>query len=180
MTRILVAGVGNIFNGDDAFGVEVVRRLRQRTLPREVDVIDFGIKGVDLAYALMDRYDIVILLDAAERGEAPGTLSIVEPELEAAEAAGDLMASAHDLDPATVLRLVSSLGGACGKMLLIACEPLTLGGEEGVMGLSAPVAATVEPAAERVERLVASLIRGDDLPWGQINSSKAASERSIS
>lgn len=181
MTRILIAGVGNIFDGDDAFGVEVVRRLAQRTLPPDVDVIDFGIKGVDLAYALMDGYDIALLVDAAPRGEEPGTVSLVEPQIEdtGEVAAGDLAASAHEFDPATVLRLVARLGGSYGKILLIACEPLTLGGEEGAMGLSAPVAAAVDPAAELVERLVASLIRGDDPPFGQMSSCKAAAERSV-
>lgn len=178
MTRILVAGVGNIFNGDDAFGVEVVRRLADRTLPRDVDVIDFGIRGVDLAYALIDRYEIAILVDIASRGEAPGTLSIVEPELDEFPAS-DLAASAHDFDPATVLRLVSQLGGACRKTLLIACQPLVFGGEEGAMGLSEPVAAAVEPAAELVEQLVASLIRGDDPSFDRRNMGETTAERNI-
>ncbi len=80
MTSILVACVGNIFNGDDGFGVEVARRLSQAKLPNGVRVIDFGIRGIDLTYALMDGYDAIILVDAAQRGEAPGVVSIVEPE----------------------------------------------------------------------------------------------------
>ena len=80
MTSILVACVGNIFNGDDAFGVEVARRLSQATLPDGARVIDFGIRGIDLTYALMDGYDAVILVDAAQRGEAPGVVSVVEPD----------------------------------------------------------------------------------------------------
>jgi hydrogenase maturation protease len=155
MTRILVAGIGNIFRGDDAFGVEVARVLARTELTRVADVVDFGIRGVDLAYALTDRYEIAILIDAAPRGEEPGTLSVVEPQIDGTEA--DAMVDAHDLDPGAVLRSVARLDGTCAKTLLVACEPLTLGGEEGTMGLSDPVAAAVEPAARLVERLVASL-----------------------
>ena len=79
--RILVAGIGNIFMGDDAFGVEVARRLSQRTLPAGVRVSDFGIRGFDLAYALQDGYETTILIDACPRGEEPGTLFVVEPDL---------------------------------------------------------------------------------------------------
>jgi hydrogenase maturation protease len=156
MTSILVACVGNIFNGDDGFGVEVARRLSQARLPNGVRVIDFGIRGIDLTYALMDSYDAIILVDAAQRGEAPGAVSIVEPErVELDEPSSeDLMLSPHELDPAKVLRLASALGGGCQRVLLVACEPLELGGEEGVMGLSAPVAAAVGVAAETIEELL--------------------------
>ncbi|MGJ0534643.1 hydrogenase maturation protease [Methylocystis sp.] len=156
MTSILVACVGNIFNGDDAFGVEVARRLSQVTLPDGVRVIDFGIRGIDLTYALMDGYDAVILVDAAQRGHAPGVVSVVEPDLiEAGDSTlEDLALSPHELDPAKVLRLASALGGTCRRVLLVACEPLTLGGEEGVMGLSEPVTAAVAVATETVEELI--------------------------
>ena len=156
MTSILVACVGNIFNGDDAFGVEVARRLSQVTLPDGVRVIDFGIRGIDLTYALMDGYDAVILVDAAQRGQMPGVVSVVEPDLIVAEDSTpeDLALSPHELDPAKVLRLASALGGNCRRVLLVACEPLTLGGEEGVMGLSEPVTAAVVVAAETVEELI--------------------------
>jgi hydrogenase maturation protease len=156
VTSILVACVGNIFNGDDAFGVEVARRLVRAKLANGVRVIDFGIRGIDLTYALMDGYDVIILVDAAQRGEAPGTVSIVEPEQVDADNASseDLSLSPHELDPAKVLRLASVLGGNCRRVLLVACEPLALGGEEGVMGLSAPVAAAVGVAAEAVEELI--------------------------
>jgi hydrogenase maturation protease len=157
MTSILVACVGNIFNGDDAFGVEVARRLSRRTLPDGVRVIDFGICGIDLTYALMDGYDAVILVDAAQRGEAPGVVSVVEPDLiEAGDSttSEDLALSPHELDPAKVLRLVSALGGSCRRVLLVACEPLTFGDDEGVMGLSEPVTAAVAVAAETVEELI--------------------------
>ncbi|MFZ3181486.1 MAG: hydrogenase maturation protease [Methylocystis silviterrae] len=156
MTSILVACVGNIFSGDDAFGVEVARRLSQVTLPDGVRVIDFGIRGIDLTYALMDGYDAVILVDAAQRGHAPGVVSVVEPDLiELGDSTPENLAlSPHELDPAKVLRLASALGGSCRRVLLVACEPLTLGGEEGVMGLSEPVTAAVAVAAETVEELI--------------------------
>lgn len=160
MTSILVACVGNIFNGDDAFGVEVARRLAQIKLPNGVRVIDFGIRGIDLTYALMDDYDAVILVDAAQRGEPPGAVSIVEPDrVDKDDPSPDDMAlSPHELDPAKVLRLASALGGSCQRVLLVACEPLALGGEEGVMGLSEPVAAAVGVAAETVEELIDAMM----------------------
>ncbi|MGJ0397304.1 MAG: hydrogenase maturation protease [Methylocystis sp.] len=166
MRSILVACVGNIFNGDDAFGVEVARRLAQIKLPNGVRVIDFGIRGIDLTYALMDDYDAVILVDAAQRGEAPGAVSIVEPDrVDMDDPSPDHMAlSPHDLDPAKVLRLASALGGSCQRVLLVACEPLALGGEEGVMGLSAPVAAAVGLAAETVEELIDAMMAAQPAP----------------
>lgn len=160
MTSILIACVGNIFNGDDAFGVEVARKLSHATLPDGVQVIDFGIRGIDLTYALMDDYDAVILVDAAQRGETPGSVSVVEPDMvEAGDPSPeDMTLSPHELDPAKVLRLVSALGGSCRRILLVACEPLTLGGEEGVMGLSAPVTAAIGVAAQTIEELIDEIL----------------------
>jgi hydrogenase maturation protease len=160
MMSILIAGIGNIFNGDDAFGVEVARLFAQRTLPSGVKVIDIGIRGIDLTYALLDGYDAAVLVDTAQRGEQPGTISIVQPDPEDAGEASpeDLMLSPHELDPAKVLRLVIALGGRCKRVLLVACEPLTFGGDEGVMGLSEPVAAALDAAVTTVEEVVAELI----------------------
>jgi hydrogenase maturation protease len=162
MTRILVAGVGNIFCGDDAFGVEVARRmLSARTLPATVDVRDFGVKGFDLAYALTDGYDFVIVVDAAARGLAPGDISIVQPQRPTIDAgpARSFPLSAHDLDPDEVLTLASMLGARCPHILLVVCEPFTLGSEEGQMGLSDVVATSIEPGVRVVENLVASFLR---------------------
>lgn len=162
MSEILVAGIGNIFKGDDAFGVEVVQRLAARPQPPEVRVVDFGIRGIDLTYALLDDYRAAVLVDAMQRGEQPGTVTIVEPEpppSDEAPAADDLLISTHDLDPAKVLRLVTALGGNCRRLLLVACEPETFGDEEeGLMGLSPPVAAAVDHAVEAVESLVGKLL----------------------
>ncbi len=158
--NILVAGIGNVFLGDDGFGVEVVQRLAPRPRQRGVRVEDFGIRGYDLAYALMARPDHTILIDACPRGEAPGTLYVVEPGPE--ELDGSLETSglldAHDMNPLAVLRLARSLGGTLGPVIVVGCEPATLGPEEGLMGLSEPVAAAVDAAVSLVESLVARLL----------------------
>lgn len=162
MTQILVAGIGNIFKGDDAFGVEVARRLAKSPLPAGVEVVDFGIRGIDLTYALLDGYDAAILIDTAQRGAAPGTISVIAPEQQSAAAVtpGDLFLEPHDLEPAKALRLVEALGGGCQRILLIACEPETFGDEEtGVMGLSPPVASAIDEAIKAVEKLVRDLLR---------------------
>jgi hydrogenase maturation protease len=162
MTPILIAGIGNIFNGDDGFGVEVAQRLLRRKLSDDARVIDFGIRGIDLTYALLDGYDAAVLIDTAQRGVPPGTVSVIEPDQpESDPSSEDLMLSPHDLDPAKVLRLVAALGGACKRVLLVACEPLTFGGDEGVMGLSEPVAAAVDVAVKTVEDLVEELIKAE-------------------
>jgi hydrogenase maturation protease len=159
MTSILVAGIGNIFNGDDAFGVEVARLLAQHSLPPGVKVIDFGIRSIDLTFALLDGYDAAVLVDTAQRDERPGTISVVEPDPDEAAKASpeDLMLSPHELDPAKVLRLVTALGGKCKRVLLVACEPLTFGGDQGIMGLSEPVAAALDASVATVKDLVYEL-----------------------
>jgi hydrogenase maturation protease len=162
LPRILVAGIGNIFLGDDAFGVEVVRRLATRELPTNVRVTDFGIRGYDLAYALLDGYDFTILVDACPRGEAAGTLYVVEPELGDLNA-GDRQAAveAHSMNPLNVLRLATSMGGPLKRVLLVGCEPATLGPEEGQMGLSATVEAVIGDAVKLVESIVNEINNGN-------------------
>jgi hydrogenase maturation protease len=161
MTRILVAGIGNIFNGDDGFGVEVVQRLVRRSQPEGVKVMDIGIRGIDLTYALLEDWSAAILVDAAVRGHAPGTVSIIEPDAPSHTdlALADVLISGHDLDPAKVMQVVSMLGGKCSRILLVACEPGDLGGEDGAMGLTPPVAAAIEPAVAAVERLIAQILK---------------------
>jgi hydrogenase maturation protease len=153
--KILVAGIGNIFLGDDAFGVEVVNRLAQRSLPGNVCVVDFGIRSFDLAYALMEEWDLVILVDALPRGGEPGTLYTFEPELSALEAVPPTM-DAHTMNPVAVLRLVKSLGGEVRCVLVVGCEPDTVEpDDEGNMGLSENVAASLDEAVRIIEELVA-------------------------
>ena len=160
--RILIAGIGNIFLGDDAFGVEVVRRLSGRALPDYVRVVDYGIRSLDLAYALLDDYDAAILVDAAGRGGEPGTLYVLEPELGGADAGEPqpVLIEAHGMNPMRVLDLVRAMGGRPRRVLVVGCEPATLGDEfEGSMGLSAPVEAAVDGAIDMVESLIAKIAR---------------------
>jgi len=157
---ILIAGIGNIFLGDDAFGVEVARRLASRKLPDAVRVTDFGIRGFDLAYALQDGYETTILVDACPHGEAPGTLYVIEPDLNACDAPEAPLAvvEAHAMNPMNVLRMAQAMNIEIKNVLLVGCEPRTLGGEEGHMGLSAVVAAAVEDAVKLVESLINKIL----------------------
>ncbi len=158
--RILVAGIGNIFLGDDAFSSEVARRLAARPMPDGVNVVDFGIRGLDLAYALLDGYDAAII-DATPRGGPPSTLYVIEPDpAEAREPEdADLLIQTHGMDPLKVLRLATALGDQAGHVLLVGCEPETIGTDEDpVMGLSAPVEAAVDRAIPLIDSLVAGLL----------------------
>jgi len=157
---ILVAGIGNIFMGDDAFGCEVARRLSGRTLPEGVRVVDFGIRGFDLAYAIMDGPDVTILVDATPRDGAPGTLYTIEPDLAELDTLGEqgMMIEPHGMNPLKVLGMVKALGGEFKRILLVGCEPGDLGPEEGQMGLSEPVERAVDEAVGIVESLVAQIL----------------------
>lgn len=160
---ILIAGIGNIFLGDDAFGVEVVNRISNRDLPAGVRATDFGIRGFDLTYALLDGADVTILVDACPRGGAPGDLYIVEPDLSAptnAEAPGAAV-DAHGMNPVNVIRAAQSMGGPLKKILLLGCEPQTFGPEEGYMGVSEPVASAVERAIPLLESVVKRILDGE-------------------
>jgi hydrogenase maturation protease len=153
LDRVLVAGIGNIFLGDDAFGSEVARRLAGRPLPPGVRVVDFGIRGLDLAFALLDEPEMAILVDATRRGGPPGTLYLIEPE----PSAGPERPEGHGLDPASVLRLVGELGGQPGRVVVVGCEPATVEADaDGRIGLSRPVEAAVDEAIGMIESLVAT------------------------
>ena len=150
---ILVAGIGNIFLGDDGFGVEVVRRLREQRLGDDVEVADFGIRGVHLAYELADgRYDAAIFVDAVSRGGAPGTLYAFEPDLDASSDV--VVADAHILTPEAVLAWVRRVGAPPVRIVVVGCEAGTV---EESMDLSAPVAASVDRAVEMIRDLVAQM-----------------------
>jgi hydrogenase maturation protease len=156
---ILIACIGNIFLGDDGFGCAVGERLAQLSWPDNVKVFDFGIRGLDLAYALLDGHDVTIFVDATPRGNQPGTVYTIEPELaEIAHTGAGAMVDAHSMDPLKVLSLVKTMGGEFKKILLVGCEPATFGPPEGQMSLSEPVAAAVAPAVKVVESLVAGLL----------------------
>ncbi|MGW1028589.1 hydrogenase maturation protease [Streptomyces sp. NPDC002577] len=155
--RVLVAGIGNIFLGDDAFGPEVAAVLLTRPRPAGVHIADFGIRGMDLAYALGDGYDAAVLVDAAPRGQAPGTLYVIEPE----EPAGEPAPEAHGMDPVRVLALARHLNGNLPRTLIVGCEPhaCTTDDETEVgTGLSAPVRLAVGRAVGLVESVVDDLL----------------------
>ena len=171
MTRkkILIAGIGNIFLGDDAFGVEVVHELARRRQPAEVSVVDFGIRSYDLAYALTDGYDAVILVDATPRGEPPGTVSLIEPDLSRLNQLDHEAMDAHTLNPVAVLHLAQALGGQTSKIYLVGCEPAELvASEAGDLGLSEPVHAALPAAVARIESLVEKLL-GRPHPEADLN-----------
>jgi hydrogenase maturation protease len=152
--RVLVAGIGNVFLGDDGFGVEVVRRLAVEGLGGSVDVADFGIRGVHLAYELASgAYENAILVDAMPRGGAPGTLYAIEPDLDGSRPV-PVGPDAHSLTPDAVLAWVRHVGGRCNRIVVVGCEPESVA--EG-MTLSPPVAAAVDGAAAMVRDLVAEM-----------------------
>jgi hydrogenase maturation protease len=147
--RVLIAGLGNIFLGDDAFGVEVVRRLSTITLPTHVRVADIGLRVRELAYDMLDgRYDTVILVDAISRGAAPGTLHVLEPDTE--DVHGDSVTGGHSIQPHEAMALLRQLGGEEPTILIVGCEPLRIGPDAG---LSAAVAAVVDEAVDLVLQL---------------------------
>jgi len=148
--RVLVAGVGNLFLGDDGFGPEVARRLAGRSLPAGVRVVDYGIRGMHLAYDLLDGYDELVILDAAPRGGRPGDVVVLEV------GAGDFGAGdfdGHGMEPTAVLSSLGSLGGRLPRTYVVGCEPADI--DEGI-GLSPSVAAAVDPAVDAVLRLLAT------------------------
>lgn len=163
--RILVAGIGNIFLGDDGFGVEVVRRLANYEFPGSVRVSDFGIRGFDLAYALQDGYDVTILVDACARGEAPGTVYVIEPDLAALELPGQTQGfvETHGMHPMNVLRMAKGMNAQLKRVFVVGCEPASLGGEEGAMGLSGAVEASLDQAVETVRSLIARSLNELDI-----------------
>ncbi len=162
--RILIAGIGNIFLGDDGFGVEAAQRLAAEEFPPSVCVRDFGIRGYDLTYALLERYELVILIDACPRGQTPGTVYVIEPELdEAVECAESVAVDGHTMNPMNVLRLAKAMGPIASRIVLVGCEPATLGGEEGHIGLSEPVGAALGQTVKLVKRIVQATLSGEEL-----------------
>lgn len=177
--RVLVAGVGNIFLADDSFGPEVIRVLERRPLPPGAHVRDFGIRGLDLAYELLDGYDLAVLVDAAERGHPPGTLSLIEAEVPDGDRAA-APPEAHGMDPAKVLALAAHLGdGPLPRVLVLACEPRDRPDPEQdiVPGLSAPVREAVDRAAEALHRLLPVLL-ADPAATASLSRPEESADRS--
>jgi hydrogenase maturation protease len=160
--RVLVAGIGNIFLADDAFGPEVITAVRRETLPAGAHTADFGIRGMDLAYRLLDGYDTAVLVDAAPRGGRPGDLYVIEPD-PGADGARMAAPEAHAIDPVKVLALAGQLAdSALPRVLVLGCEPRSrMSGEESdvVVGLSPPVREAIGPAVELLRHIVRSLLR---------------------
>jgi hydrogenase maturation protease len=156
--RILVAGIGNIFFGDDGFGVEVANRLADRDLPTGVYRGEYGIRGLHLAYELLEGYDVLVLVDALPMGEPPGTVAVLEVDVDTHgdrdAGAGPVPMDAHSMSPATVLALLAGTGGGVGRVLVVGCEPAELHG----IGLSPVVEAAVASAVDAVVELVAELV----------------------
>jgi hydrogenase maturation protease len=157
MPHILVAGIGNVFLGDDGFGVALADRLARRELPPGVDVVDFGIRGMDLAFAIQEGYDAVVMLDAVPRGEVPGSLYVIEVDH---HEHGQATLDTHGMDPARVIGLVRALGGTPPPMFVVGCEPQTrmsAEDEEIVAQLSEPVRGSLDQAVTLVESLLADI-----------------------
>ena len=149
--RILIAGIGNMFLADDGFGVELAQRLATHDFPDEVTVADYGISGMHLAYDLMTGYDTTILLDATARGDAPGTVTVVELDPTQPFQGEASAVDAHGMQPEAVFELLTILGGTPGRTLLLGCEPAEITDR---IGLSAPVKAALDGAARAVVELV--------------------------
>ena len=157
--KVLVAGIGNIFLGDDGWGVEVANRLALQPMPDGVRVADFGIRGVHLAYELLDGYETLVLIDAMPMGEAPGTVAVIDADVPvAAVGNGDegegTFVDAHSMNPGVVIALLAGLGASVERILVVGCEPDDL--DEGI-GLSPAVAAAVDDAVDTVRELVAEI-----------------------
>jgi hydrogenase maturation protease len=159
--RILLAGVGNIFLGDDAFGVEVARRLAGRPQPEGVCTADFGIRGLDLAYTLLEDFAAVVIIDAMPRGHTPGTLYVLEPELDSTGASFSSPALAgHNLDPVRVLNLVEALGGRLPKVFVVGCEPSPADeSADFATEMSPAVRDAIDEAVPLVESLVQRILQ---------------------
>ena len=160
-SKILIAGIGNIFLGDDAFGVETSRVLLQRRLPEGIKVVDYGIRGIDLAYDLLGDWDAVILVDALGRGGEPGTLYLLEPDLDSIRnsQSTSVTINPHGMDPVHVLGLAFSLGSVNAKIYLLGCEPEDFGDElEGRMGLSKVVRTSIDGAIAMIDSVVERIL----------------------
>lgn len=146
--RVLVAGIGNIFLADDGFGCEVVRRLAAEPLPAGAQVVDYGIRGMHLAYDLLAGYDGLVIVDAVPRGGSPGEITVLEV---GPDDLGSGEFDAHGMEPVAVLGSLGALGGRLPRTLVVGCEP---GEINERIGLSEPVSRSVEPAVFVVQELL--------------------------
>jgi hydrogenase maturation protease len=149
MRSALVAGVGNVFLGDDGFGVAVARRMLGEGAPAGATVLDAGIRGLDLAFRLLEPVDLLVVADAVRRGGAPGTVYLIEPEMEGLDelARGD----GHAMDLPSVFAMVRALGGTMPRVRIVGCEPATI---DERMELSPPVDGAVGEAVTLIRELL--------------------------
>jgi hydrogenase maturation protease len=178
---MLIAGVGNIFLGDDGFGVEVANRLASEGLPDWVRVADYGISGMHLAYDLAEGFETTILVDATPRGSDPGTVYVMELDPAAPSAAaapepvrGIPLLDGHGMQPDVVFGMLNLLGAEAGRVLLVGCEPASI---DERIGLSEPVTAAVDEAV----RIVLDLVRAvgaDDAAGSVAEGGRPADARS--
>ena len=157
MRRVLVAGIGNIFLGDDGWGVEVANRLLQLPMPDGVRVADFGIRGMHLAYELLDGYDTLVIVDAMAMGEPPGTVALVEPDRPDPSRLGEPsepMMDAHSMNPGIVLGLLDHLEARVDRVLVVGCEPANL--DEGI-GLSPTALEAVDVGVAFCRQLITEI-----------------------
>jgi len=171
VTRVLVAGIGNIFFGDDGFGPEVVRRMMSRpegapALPDGVRLVDYGIRGMHLAYDLLDGVDALVLVDALPGDGEPGAITVLQV---GPEDLGEGSFDAHGMNPVAVLGSLGALGGTLPPTYVVGCTPADL--EEGI-GLSAPVAAAVDVAAEAVWSLLTEQVFSSESEHSESEHSK--------
>jgi hydrogenase maturation protease len=146
--RILVAGIGNIFLGDDGFGSEVVTHLADIESD-DVRIVDYGIRGMHLAYDLLDGYEGLVLIDAVAGQDPPGVIRVFEV---AQDDVGGAALDAHAMDPGTVLASLQALGGRLPRTVVVGCVPAHV---DEALGLSPAIAAAVEPAAAAVRTVLA-------------------------
>jgi hydrogenase maturation protease len=165
---MLVAGIGNVFLGDDAFGVEVARRLAATPMTDGVEVLDVGIRGVHLAFQLLDGYDELLLVDAIARGDAPGTVTVIEPTVADLEPEP---LDPHRLEPGPLLASVQALGAMPPRVVLVGCEPADL--DEG-MGLSPVVRDALGPAVDVVRRLIDEFVQRRNVERGSRHDEEEA------
>jgi hydrogenase maturation protease len=157
--QILVAGIGNIFLGDDAFGVEVTKALARTDLTGQAVVRDYGIRGLDLAYALLDPWRAVVLVDAVSRGGSPGDVYVLQPGEDRDVASGF---DPHGMQPLQVLAMARSMGEITAPIYIVGCEPESLGDElEGRMRLSAVVQESIAKAVAVLDRLLREILRNE-------------------
>ena len=152
--KVLVAGIGNIFFGDDAFGCEVIKKLLSKVLPPTIELIDFGIKTRALAFELCRHYDLVIVVDAVQRGGKTGTLYLIE--LATNDFSKQNVVLAHELKLGETIAFARELGAKINKILLVGCEPVSFECEN----LSQPVKLATDEAVKLIKKVIADEIAG--------------------